>query len=110
MERAIARQLAAALERYEEQSAEMVRTWLDMELYAEVSRQVDEMRLYCGSLPQLSVPWVGFLISHSELVFSLWRSGTRPSSNRPELQACVGKHTAALRHLRQSCARLSAGA
>ncbi|MBK6004792.1 hypothetical protein JJB11_01705 [Ramlibacter ginsenosidimutans] len=108
-EREIACQLARALERYDEQSAEMVRTWLDMELYAEVSKGVDEMRGYCASLPRLSVAWVEFLIAHSELVFSLWRSGSRPSRSCPELEACVGKHTAALGHLRQGCARLLRG-
>jgi hypothetical protein len=110
IERAIAFQLAAALERYDEQSAEMVRTWLDIELYAEVSRRVDEMRGYCGCLSRLSVPWVAFLISHSELVFCLWRSGSRPCGSCPEVQACVRKHSAALRDLRQSCVGLFRGA
>jgi hypothetical protein len=109
-ERAIAAELASALERYEEQSAELVRTWLDMELYAEVSRGVDQMRLYCGSLSRLSVPWVAFLISHSELVFSLWRSPRRPPGSCPEVEACVGRHTVALRLLRQSCVGLYGGA
>jgi hypothetical protein len=109
MERAIAFQLACALERYDEESAELVRTWLDMELYAEVSRRVDEMRRYCASLSRLSAPWVTFLISHSELVFCLWGSGSRPCSGRPEVQVCVSKHSAALRDLRESCARLSRG-
>jgi hypothetical protein len=109
IERAIAFQLACALERYDEDSAEMVRTWLDMELYAEVSRRVDEMRLHCGSLSRLSVPWVAFLISHSELVFCLWRTSERPSSSCPEVQACVSRHSAAVRDLRESCARLFRG-
>lgn len=109
MERAIAFQLAAALERYEEQSAEMVRTWLDMDLYAQVSGLVDEMRLHCASLSRLSVPWVAFLISHSELVFCLWRLGSRPAGGCPEVQACVGRHSAALRDLRQCCVRLFRG-
>jgi hypothetical protein len=105
MEWALAFQLAAALEQYEEQSAKMVRTWLDMELYAEVSGLVDEIRRYCASLSRLSVPWVVLLISHSELVFCLWRSDGQPSSTR-EVQACVRKHSAALGALRQSCDRL----
>jgi hypothetical protein len=109
LERAIAFQLASALERYDEQSAKLVRTWLDMELYAEVSGLMDEMRLYCASLSRLSVPWVEFLISHSELVFSLWRSGSRPTNSCPEVQACMRKHSAALRDLRQSCVRLFRG-
>lgn len=109
MERAIACQLAAALEQYDQRSEEMVRTWLDMKLYAEVSGLVDEMRLYCSCLSRLSVPWVEFLITHSELVFSLWRSGSGPGAGCPEIDACVRKHSAALRDLRQGCAHVSRG-
>ena len=61
LERAVAARLAASLQQYEQQCAEMVRTWLDMELYAAVSALVDEMRLYCESLSGLRVPWVAFL-------------------------------------------------
>jgi hypothetical protein len=110
VERAVACQLAAALQRYDEGSEEMVRTWLDMRLYSEVSATVDEMRLYSAGLSRLSVPWVEFLISHSELVFCLWRLDSRPSASCPEVQACVSKHSAALRQLRQSCAHLFKGA
>lgn len=105
MEQAIAAQLAAALSQYDRQCAEMVRTWLDMELYAAVSASIDEMGSYCESLSRLSVPWIAFLISHSELVFCLWRAGSGNSFS-PEVQACVRGHWVALRDLRQSCAGL----
>lgn len=107
MEQAIAARLAAALKQYDRQCAEMVRTWLDMELYAAVSARVDEMRACCESLSRLSVPWVAFLISHSELVFCLWRAGSGNSCS-PEVQACARSHSVALRDLRQGCARLVA--
>lgn len=108
LEQAIAMQLVSSLEQYEEQCAEMVRTWLDMETYAEVSALVDEMRPRCASLPRLSVAWMAFLISHSELVFCLWRAGAG-SSGKPEVQACLLQHAAAVRSLRQYCVRLAQG-
>jgi hypothetical protein len=102
---AAAIRLAAALEQYEGECAELVRTWLDMELYAAVSGLVDEMRTCCQWLPALSVPWVAFLISHSELMFRLWQAGSG-NSCRPEVQACARDHSVTLRKLRQSCARV----
>ena len=108
MEQATAVRLAAALEQYDRQCAEMVRTWLDMEMYAEVSALVDEMRRCCSWFPLLSVPWAAFLISHSELVFCLWRAGSGNSCS-PEVQACARDHAATLRKLRQSCARFCEG-
>jgi hypothetical protein len=105
MEQEIAAQLAAALKQYDRRCTEMVRTWLDMELYTEVSATVDEMRAHCEGVSRLSVPWVAFLISHSELVFCLWREGSG-NSRCPDVQACVRSHSVALRHLRQCCASL----
>lgn len=93
-----------ALERYDQQCAEMVGRWLDMDLYAAVSALVEEMRRCCNGLPRVSLPWSVFLISHSELVFALWRAGSG-SSRSPELQACVRRHALAVRSLRQACFR-----
>lgn len=108
LERVIALRLATTLQQYEEQCAEMVRTWLDMELYAAVSALVDEMRPRCASLPRLSVPWMTFLISHSELVFSLWQAG-KGAARSPEVQACLTQHSLAVQGLQQACVRLAQG-
>ena len=108
LEQATAARLAAALDQYDQQRTEMLRTWLDMEVYAAVSKLVDEMRPSCNRLPLLSAPWAAFLISHSELVFRLWRAGSG-NSGSPEVQACAREHAACLRNLRQSCARLCDG-
>ena len=108
LEQAALHRLAAALEQYENQCTEVVRTWLDMDLYAGVSALVDQMRPCCACLPRLSVPWTVFLISHSELVFCLWRAGSG-NSRDPEVQACAGDHYVTLRNLRQSCARVCEG-
>jgi hypothetical protein len=99
---AAAFQLAALLERYEEHVEQLVLSWLDMDLYAQVGREVDEMRLHCASLPQLSVPWVHLLISHTELIHCLWKCSPAGEPS-PLLVECRGKHATAIRDLREKC-------
>jgi hypothetical protein len=99
---AIAFELAAAVKNYEKDTVQLVATWLDMELYQSVSRQVDHMRMLCASLPQLAVPWVNMLISHTELVHCLWKCGER-SAPSAELDECHSRHTSAIVMLRERC-------
>jgi hypothetical protein len=70
---AIAFQLAAAAERYEREVDQMLQHPADLALYQRVSGRMDEMRLYAGALPALSVPWVEVLIRHFEVTHGLWR-------------------------------------
>jgi hypothetical protein len=71
---AIAFQLAAALEAYEEDVAAMVRAPRDPEIYHRVTKKMDEMRLYAAALPQVSVAWVEVMIRHFELTHGMWRA------------------------------------
>lgn len=77
---AIAFQLVAALESYEEDVDRLVRTPADVELYQRVSRHVDELRMYAGALPSLSAAWVEVLIRHFELTHGLWRQQQSPTA------------------------------
>ena len=97
---AIAFQLAAALDAYEIEVAEMLRAPEDLDLYQRVSRRMDEMRRYAAALPILSVPWVEVLICHFELTHCLWRAQQNRGvdDNREVLHA----------RLRHACERLSA--
>lgn len=70
---AIAFQLAAALDVYEQDVALLVRAPLDPELYHRVSGHMDRMRMYAAALPGLAVPWVELMIRHFELTHGLWR-------------------------------------
>ena len=104
---AIAFQLAAALEKYEQQVARMVDTWLDMDLYREVSDQIEEIRMFAAALPQLSVPWVELLIAHAELVHSLWRLRFQDvAADRERFGEVRAHHTACVESLRHRCLRL----
>lgn len=105
---AIAFQLAAALDRYEQDVESMVESWLDMELYGRVSEEVEEIRVFCAALmPQVSVHWVELLIAHAELVHSLWRLRFREDSADGErLREVRSRHDACVASLRARCIRL----
>ena len=104
---AIAFQLAAALEQYGNDVERMVDTWLDMELYQQVSDQVEHVRMLSAALPQLSVHWVELLITHAELVHSLWRLRFQEDgSDRAKLLAVRERHASCVSSLRGRCLRL----
>lgn len=106
---AIAFQLAAALECYEQDVARLTETWLDMQLYREVSRQVEELRRYSAALPKLGAAWIEVLIAHAELVHHTWRrQNVRPAPDHGELAAVLRRHGEAVRALHDGCLRLIA--
>lgn len=70
--RATALHAAAALARYERHVRRLTATWLDMDLYQTVSNEIDEIKVYCTTLPQLSRGWTDLLVSHAELIHALW--------------------------------------
>ena len=101
---AVTFQLAASLETYGMDMDRLVDTWLDMELYCQVSEEVEEIRLLSASATTLSVPWVELLISHAELIHCLWRNKFDSADLRlGELRA---RHAEAVMALRRQCLRL----
>jgi hypothetical protein len=107
---ALAFQLAAALENYDDMVARMVETWLDMDLYRDVSDQVEHIRMLTAALPHFSVCWVELLIAHAELVHSLWRLRFREQqADRARLDEVRERHSASVRSMRRQCVRLLAG-
>lgn len=107
---AIAFQLAMALDRYQQDVEAMVASWLDMDLYGQVSDEVEEIRGYCAALmPDVSVHWVELLIAHAELVHSLWRLRFREDSMDGErLREVRARHDGCVASLRARCLRLLA--
>jgi hypothetical protein len=104
---AIGLQLVAALDRYDQDVTRMVDTWLDMDLYGEVSDEVEQIRMYCAALPQLSVHWVELLIAHAELVHSLWRLRfLEDAGDRARLAMVRERHSGSIAVLRSRCLRL----
>ena len=106
---AIAFQLAASLEEYDGDVDRMVDSWLDMDLYQQVSARIEEIRAMSTALPQLSVPWAGLLIAHAELVHSLWRLRFQDvDTDRELLQQVRARHVGCVHTMRARCLRLLA--
>ena len=98
---AIAFQLVVALDRYEADTERMVDTWLDMELYGSVSDQVEQIRMYSITMPELAVFWVELLIAHAELVHSLWRLRFRADeANRERIGQLHQRHASCVASLK----------
>ena len=102
---AIAFQLAAALEAYEQDIARLVRRPMDGDAYQGASRKMDQMRLYAASLPQVSVAWVEVLIRHFELTQALWRLRTI-EEQAEGLDELFAVHHDAVRRLMGKCSQL----
>lgn len=103
---AIAFQLVASLEKYAADVGRMVDTWLDMDLYRDVSEQVEEIRLYSAALPAFSSAWVELLIAHAELVHSLWRLEFRENeAHYVKLKEVRSRHAESVERLQAACRR-----
>lgn len=106
--RATAMQVATALARYERHVRALAATWLDMELYAEVSQEIDEIKVCCAALPQLAVPWTALLVSHAEMIHALWQgAGSDAPATREETQRRLDEHLACIDALARRCVRLA---
>jgi hypothetical protein len=103
---AIAFQLAAALDAYEQDVAVMVRARFDPDVYQRVSRRMDEMRLYAAALPSLSVAWVEVMIRHFELLHGIWKGVQNPDADAARLQDLHRELRAAVQRLSRKCVQL----
>jgi hypothetical protein len=103
---AIAFQLAAALDGYEQEVAALLRGPFDPDLYQRVSRRMDEMRLYAASLPSVSVAWVEVMIRHFELLHGLWKGVQDPAADASRLQVLHRDLGDAVQRLSRKCVQL----
>jgi hypothetical protein len=102
---AIAFQLAATLDSYDENVAALVRTPFDPELYLVVSKQMDQMRMYAASLPPVSVAWVEVMIRHFELTHGMWRH-QQHSCTAEELKQLRAQLREAVERLSRKCVQM----
>lgn len=106
---ATAQQASAALARYERHVRELAGSWLDMELYDVVSSELDEIKVYTASLPDIAVAWTALLTSHAELIHALWSSeqaGARKA--RGEVELHLREHLACVDRLAHRCLHIAA--
>jgi len=102
---AIAFQLAAALDGYEQDIAQLVRGPFDSDAYQRASGRMDAMRMYAASLPMLSVAWVEVMIRHFELTHGIWRLQKDPADG-PDLQQLHARLREAVQRLAHKCVQL----
>ena len=104
-----ARQATSALARYERHVRRLAATWLDMELYARVSEEVDEIRRFSAVLPALAYPCTALLISHADLIHALWaRSQPSAAPDSGEVDRRLEEHLHCIDALARRCVRLGA--
>jgi hypothetical protein len=102
---AIAFQLAAAVDAYDQDIGELVESGFDPELYRRVSRHMDQMRMYAAALPVVSVSWVEVMIRHFELTHGLWRV-QKNGTGAAELREVHQHLQEALQRLSRKCTQL----
>jgi hypothetical protein len=94
-------QLLAQLDAYEQVLGRLVACPGDIELYHSVSGHMDDLRLYAGAFPALSVPWVEVLIRHFELTHGLWWQ-SRQGKEWQDIRALHTRLVTAVHALRQA--------
>jgi hypothetical protein len=105
---AIALQMAAALDTYEQDTQAMIAAWPDFDRYRTVSEEVDRLRMYSSGLPATSVQWAELLIAHAELVHYLWRNFYGSGGGSAEAFEGVRDHHAdCIAALRSRCVRVA---
>lgn len=104
--RATALQATSILARYERHVRRLAATWLDMDLYRTVSAELDEIRSLCALLPQVTLPWVGLLVSHAELIHALWSNARQGGPTAAaEVDHQLRAHLACIDALARRCLR-----
>ena len=97
--RAEAAALLADLEAYDEAGNRLVETWVDMDLYASFSGQIDAIRARGPAIPTLMVPLLQLVIAHSELVCTLWQNAS-VGGGAAQLKEAQARHADAIAQLR----------
>lgn len=102
--RMIASQLADALERYQRDFDEMVESRMDTPRYRAVTRELHDIRMMKGSLPDLSTEMAEVLIRHVELVHSVWNAQIRlPGDDFEKIKRLRNRHRSAVECMRRKC-------
>ncbi len=100
---AIAFQLAGALEAYQADFDRLLAGQCSLEHCKHVSRQLDEVLMLKGALPQLSVQMVELLVCHTELMQAIWGVVRMTADEKVDL---VTRHRESTAAMRSKCLRL----
>ena len=84
---AVAFEILARLDAYEVRITECCARWPDYESYSDACRSLEQVRLFSGAMPRLSVPVVGLVMAHAELVVKLSSNDAADECRRHVLMA-----------------------
>lgn len=105
---ALAAELCSALDRYEQDVEDLVRSWPDPQRYRRVTDAMEQVRTASAPLPRLSVSFIELLIAHAELAQGLWNS--RDDQQPVEsVWPAMEQHRGAVFRLREACLTIMAG-
>ena len=79
--------------------------WLDMDVYASFSSQIDAIRARGPGVPSLTVPLLHLVIAHSELVCTLWQNAS-VGGGAAQLKEVQARHADAVARVRALIARI----
>ena len=97
--------LVSALDGYEATSTLLVEHWLDMDLYAQFSSQIEAIRGHVPGIPALTVLSLQLAIAHAELASTLWQNACTGVS-AAKMQEARERHRLAIHAFRAVAARL----
>jgi hypothetical protein len=107
--RAVALQLAAALDRYQQDFDDMLGAGSDSIHYRQVTRELHDIRQMKGSLPELSEEMADVLIRHVETMHGVWNVQLHPSqSHLCNIRMLRFRHRQAVDAMRRACIAISA--
>jgi hypothetical protein len=108
--RAVAIQLADALDRYQNDFDVMLGACMDSTHYRKVTTELHDIRRMKGSLPELSEEMADVLIRHVEMMHAVWNVQLHPSqAHLCNLRSLRFRHRQAVDKMRQACIALNAG-
>lgn len=102
---AIAFQLAATLDAYEQELEGLSLNVADAERQGRLAEHFDQMQAYAASLTELSVSWLALMISRAEFTHNLWSARER-GRQAADLKLLLDQHREAIAAMRARCTRM----
>ena len=100
---ALALDLAAALDQYEQDVEDLLHAWPDPGRYRRVTDSLEKVRRCAAVLPRLTIPTVELLIAHAELAQGLWDRTDWSSTLEESVWPIAEQHRARVFSLREAC-------
>lgn len=98
-------QALCAIDAYESSITALVAHWPDSVRHAQATEDLQQVRRWMPAIPGAAVAWVTVVISHAELLHTLWRRPGDPKWARVHASELLCEHLLALASLQSRCRR-----